>query len=392
MTEARREYAFANRPPLRTTVPAPAKEAHTMFSTMKKWIERNHRPAARSVAQASSTTCGDGAGVCDVPTPSEHSGSADACRLARELVQATSMGQWTLADRLADAALRTDFRGSPAGQRLAEGIARLRIAQGNPHAALAILQTVPRQRCSARLLETVCLMHVGQRIDALLLLRRWCDAATSPGTVPLGARLLLAFEDFAAGDVDDAKRLLRANLRTIEDPQSVRALIAISVATANDDTDLEEITMLVERLRATCVDRYDRALCDTFIGALRLPSQSNRAVTTEPRPEHVARLARELEACEESIQPLVAAQLVEPDLPTAQLLHASLREAMASLRDRQAAMQSLATISVLVENLENQHHEWVAPTSAAPSHQAPLRATAEYIHPSTTQQRKGKAA
>src|SRR4029453_17641159 len=143
-----------------------------------------------------------------------------ARRLADTIERAMDLGLWEHAQRVAESAAQLAHR----FPHLADRLARLRLAQRDPQSALNIIDSCAVRPASLRLLRAACLLQLGQRIEAQLDLQEWSRRASAP----LQARYMLALLEWHAGDAHAAMEALRRNLRQIEDPRTLTALLLIN--------------------------------------------------------------------------------------------------------------------------------------------------------------------
>jgi tetratricopeptide (TPR) repeat protein len=222
--------------------------------------------------------------------------------------------------------------------RLAECLARLRLAQGRPETALRIIEGCREVRASLRLLRATCLITVGRRAEAQADLLRWSEQASAP----LDARLLLGLMERQAGDQAEAQRTLRRNLRHLEDPRTITALLLQGVLRERPRL----VAMWADRLRAcreaSCAGGPDP---DLVLASLGMPGRTSEV---EPTPEQANALAVELIMNERAIGPLVEAQRLSPHAPTARLLRDAIVEALDDLDDTADACEALARLSIVL--------------------------------------------
>lgn len=255
-----------------------------------------------------------------------------ARKLAEGIDRAIDAGMWAHAQRLADAA------GSLAPQcaRLSEQLARLRLAEHDAETALRIIEGCRTMPSSLRLLRAVCLWLVGQRIETHLDLHRWSAKASAP----LDARLLLALIDWHLGDADRSIQTLHQNMRHLEDPRTIEALILIHLL--NDRPDRAE--EWAQRLRRVSHMGAVAREADPLLRSLGMPGLTEEA---EPTEDQIANLAMELICFEPAIDVLVAAQRNRLHSPTIRLLAPSIERALPDLSDASAGMHALARLSLL---------------------------------------------
>ncbi len=241
---------------------------------------------------------------------------------------------WDHADRLA----RTAASYAPGYPRLVEPIARLRLAQGDPETALRMIETCRTPPASLRLLRATCLLFLGERTQANLDLYRWSARASAP----LDARLLLGLMERGSDDATAVRSLLR-NLRHLEDPRTLQALLLISTQRGRP----EQADVWAGRLRAggRTGNEGEAEISDLMLQSLAMPGLHT---DTEPTADQANALAMELITFEPAIATLTKAQQRQPHLPTVLLLARAIEQALADLSDRSSAMHALARLSVLL--------------------------------------------
>ncbi len=263
-------------------------------------------------------------------------------RLARKLAdaidRAVALGMWDHADRLARTAapLATGY------PRLVEPIARLRLAQGDPETALRMIETCRTPPASLRMLRATCLLFLGSRTEAHLDLYRWSARASAP----LDARLLLGLLERDGQDATAVRTLLR-NLRHLEDPRTLQALLLISTQRGRP----EQAEVWAGRLRTGGRSGSEGAaeISDLMLQSLGMPGLR---ADTEPTTDQANALAMELITFEPAITTLTEAQRRRPHLPTAFLLARAIEQALPDLSDQSSALHAMARLSVLLGDVE----------------------------------------
>jgi tetratricopeptide (TPR) repeat protein len=267
--------------------------------------------------------------------------SAPSRRLARRLAdaidRAMALGLWEHADRLARIAAPL----APDHARLAEPLARLRLAQGDPETALRVIEGCRTLPASMRLLRVTCNLFLGALAEAHLDLRRWSARAAAP----LDARLILGLLEWQRND--DATGTLRRNLRHLEDPRTLQALMLVCVHRGQR----EQARVWARRLRTRCAADGTNAggTIDLMLRSLGMAGVRRDA---EPTPEQVNALAMELITFEPAIETLTEAQRRRPHRPTARLIRRAVEQALPDLRDPAEALHALARLSILVGDRE----------------------------------------
>ena len=255
-----------------------------------------------------------------------------ARRLADAIDRAMAMGLWEHADRLAAISAKL----APGYARLAEPLARLRLAQGEPETALGIIDGCRAHPASLRLLRATCLLLVGARSQAQIDLRRW----SSKSSAPLDARLLLGLLEWK-DDPESAVQTLLANLKHLEDPRTLQALLLVSVSRGRT----EQAEFWAGRLRGCGAAGNGIPDVGLMLESLGMPGVQPDAEST---PEQVNALAMELLTFEPAIGALTEAQRRRPHLPTARLIRSAIGQALPDLCDAPAALEALALLSLVL--------------------------------------------
>jgi tetratricopeptide (TPR) repeat protein len=254
-------------------------------------------------------------------------------RLAEALDRVLERGLWSRADRLIQWAAPL-ARGHA---QLAERIARLRLRQDRPDAALAVIDTVRVQTVSLRLLRAVCLLVEDRPAEAHHELR----TLSARPDAPLEARLLLAFAEINAGDLDAARQALHANLRQIDDPRTVAVLLLLERMAGRGD--------LVRRCTGRLLreDAWTRAAhnIDFMLATLGMHRHEN---VGEPADAEVAALAMELIAAEPVIPALIVAMEIEFDAVAARRLAQAIEHVYDELRDAATAAEAAGTLWLML--------------------------------------------
>jgi hypothetical protein len=243
-----------------------------------------------------------------------------------------AMGLWDHAERLARIAAPL----APGCARLAEPLARLRLAQGDPETALRVIEGCRTLPASMRLLRAICNLFLGAWSEAELDLRRWSARASAP----LDARLLLGLLEWRRND--DATGTLKRNLRHLEDPRTLQALVLVCAHRGQR----EQVKVWARRLRTRCAGEGAGATASIDL-MLRSLGMDGVRPDVEPTPEQVNALAMELITYEPAIATLTEAQCRRTDVPTVRLLHRAIEQALPDLRDPAAAHHALARLAIL---------------------------------------------
>jgi len=257
-----------------------------------------------------------------------------ARKLADAIDRAVALGLWDHADRLA----RTAAPHASGYPRLVEPLARLRLAQGDPETALRLIETCRTPPASLRMLRATCLLFLGSRSEAHLDLYRWSARASAP----LDARLLLGLMERDGKDATAVRTLLR-NLRHLEDPRTLQALLLISTKRGRP----EQAEVWAGRLRNGGRSGSEGAaeISDLMLQSLGMPGLRADA---EPTTDQANALAMELITFEPAITTLTEAQRRRPHLPTASLLARAIEQALPDLSDQSSALHAMARLSVLL--------------------------------------------
>jgi hypothetical protein len=259
-----------------------------------------------------------------------------ARRLADAIDRAMALGLWEHADRLA----RTAASLAPGYARLAEPLARLRLAQGDPETAIRVIDGCRTLPASLRLLRATCNLFLGARAEADLDLHRWSARASAP----IDARLMLGLLEWRRDD--DAVGTLQQNLRHLEDPRTLQALLVIGVHRGRH----EQAKAWARRLRTGCAGG-GRGSVRSIDLMLRSLGMAGVHADEQPTPEQVNALAMELITFEPAIATLTEAQCRRTHLPTVRLLHQAIEQALPDLGDAAEALCALSRLSILEGNL-----------------------------------------
>lgn len=267
-----------------------------------------------------------------------HSQRQLARNFADAIDQAMALRQWEQAQRLADASGRL----APDNARLSEQLARLKLVQGDPETALAIVESCNTMPASLRLLRAVCQWLLGAKADAHLDLLQWSKKASAP----LDARLLLALIDWKAGDLPASIKTLRQNLRHLDDPRTLETLFLISLHRGNK----EQAENWAQQLRQCLLAAASVPIADVMLRSL---GQTGMPPQTQVTDKLVATLAMELISFEAAILPLVEAQHKKNNPHTVRLLCSAIERALVEFSDRAAAIHSLARLYALQGDLRS---------------------------------------
>ncbi len=262
---------------------------------------------------------------------------AAAAMLCDELDRAIERGQWERAHRLAESATRL----WPRYRKLAEPMARLRLAHGDATTALMIIEGVPLRTASMRLLRAVCLLHEGRRDEAHGELVLW----TRRSSAPIAARRLRAILEWSIGDRESARQCLRQNLRQLEDADSIELLLLLAAFERRADVASQWAQRLTAAPRAARDDAIHQA---TLLMTMGIRCAEAHATNDDGRARQ---LAMELLAQESILPALVEAQCAEPDAATIELLIAALEIALPEMRNVRIARESLRVLGRVRERM-----------------------------------------
>ena len=255
--------------------------------------------------------------------------------LADALDRAMEMKLWAHADRLAGSAARL----AAAHPRLTDRLARLRLMEGEPETALAMIESCRHGSASLRLLRAACLIEVGRKAEAHADLIAWSRRSTAP----LDARLMLALLEWESGDAHAAVQTLLRNLRHLEDPRTLELLVLL----ARHQERVAQSNQWAKRLRTCGAATADGPDAELLLQSLGMSGAGPEAEATE---EQVDTLAMELVLAEAVIPALVEAMRREPRRRTARLLGRAIERALPELSEQSAAYEALANLSVVLDN------------------------------------------
>jgi tetratricopeptide (TPR) repeat protein len=251
--------------------------------------------------------------------------------------RAMELGLWEHADRVS----RTAGRIARLNAGLTERIARLRLIQQTPEAALALIDACPGRPASLRLLRNICLLRAGRHSDAHMDLHSWAVRASCP----LAARLLLGTLERKIGDVSAAIAALTRNLNQMDDPRTLAILTALCATTDRP----EQARTWADRLRSACAQTDAAPGVDLMLRSLGLPGID---AADEPSEHLVQTLATELLANEDVIPSLAAAQQLQPDIRSARLLAAALEQSLDDLETPAVGFEALSRLCEILDDHE----------------------------------------
>jgi hypothetical protein len=255
--------------------------------------------------------------------------------LADGIERAMDLGLWEHADRIARSAMRL----APGSSRLSERLARLRLAQGAPEAALGVIEACHETTASLRLLRAVCRIDLGHPQPAHSDLLSWSKRSSAP----LDARVILALLEWNLGDEHAATNALLRNLRHLEDPRSLELLVLLATKQGRRG----QSAAWAARLRECARFGRGSAFTEVLLCSLGLPPDPSRAAPSEA---HVEQLALELVTAEQVIPPLVEAQRRRFDADVADLLYRAILRARGELVDHVQALDALARLALLLDD------------------------------------------
>jgi hypothetical protein len=244
-------------------------------------------------------------------------GRASAMTLCEELDIAIDRGQWDRAHRLAESATRL----WPTYRRLAEPLARLRLAQGDATTALMIIDGVPLKTASLRVLRAICLLHEGARDEAHSELLSW----TSQTSAPNAARRLCALLDWSIDDIKSARQRLMQNLKQLVDPDTIKQLVLLAMREGRTNIAAHWAERLME-ISGESADAQQRRIVLLSMGLQ--PAKAESAIDDR----RIQQLATELLANEAVLPALVEAQCMSPAAATIELLLRAVERALPEMR------------------------------------------------------------
>jgi hypothetical protein len=269
----------------------------------------------------------------------------ETLRQSKQLCAAIDRGAelklWDHVDRLAQSASKLSWFDAA----LAERLARVKVAQGEPETALAMLDRGVNSPATSRLLRIMCLLHSGARTQARLQLTEWLPRTLGNGSdMPDEAKLLLALLEWHEGDIEAAGNLLR-DVAEGTDDNIVRwaqmTLILLAAARGQWDRATARSRTLAES---------DNGLSEREIALMLDSLRLGRPVDPEQqRHERIEQMARELPDAAHLIEPIVEAQRRQFDQPVAEELYEALDKAFTHMGEHQAvAAEAVARLGVLL--------------------------------------------
>jgi tetratricopeptide (TPR) repeat protein len=290
----------------------------------------------------SPATAGHKGEVRDVPAHGTYDVHRIMHQVNRTLDRAIDLGLMEHAERIVQSAMRAGLT-TP---QFVERVARLKLAQDDPEHALHAVNGCQGETNSLRMLRIVCQLLVGERFEAHLELRQW----SRRNTCPLEARCLLALLDHAGGDSEGARNDLHQNVRQLDDPMSFELLILLAADQGKDDL----AQAWAERLLRNVQSRSAVISPHLLVESLDMPL----AAEIEFTRSDVESLASELVVNEPLLPALTTGQELEPERNIATLLYRAIEYALPELTRRDAAIESLVRLAVVLEN-RNAAIEWI---------------------------------
>ena len=231
--------------------------------------------------------------------------------------------------------------------RLAECLARLRLAEGRPGTTLRIIDACGTQLASLRLLRAACLLRLGAREEAHLELHRFSARSSAPPD----ARILLALLESRRHDHAAAVRALQRNLRHLQDPRTLEVLVLLATCRGNH----QQAQMWARNLRKSvgAVETRDTPEVSVLLESLAMPAFDPDSV---PTPREVNALAMELVTYEPAIGTLVEAQKRRPHLGTIGLIRRALAQVLGELLDEAYGCEAMSRLSILLGDLDAARH------------------------------------
>ena len=254
--------------------------------------------------------------------------------LAQAIDRAMERGLWEHADRIAATAMPLAHEHAV----LCERMVRLRLVQDKPGAALELIDHCRQQTSSMRLLRSICMLHSGRQFEAHMELREW---ACKP-SAPLPARLLLGLLEWRMGDAEAAVDALHQNLRQIEDPQSLMALMLISASQGNT----AQTRWWRSRLQQASAHSFTAPHANPVALSLGLPPSEKKSLAFTG--EQVESLGLELLSCETVIPALVQGLQLRPDEPAAGALVKALQRLVKELDNRSAGYAAIVNLLLML--------------------------------------------
>lgn len=259
---------------------------------------------------------------------------ARAVALSRALRLALGRGQCALAHELGEAAFRLEVM--PAG--LSEALARLRVAEGKLHRALAVLESADTSSPTIRLLRAACLIELGQPFEAHADLAALCDLHHAPA----GARHLLAILEWSLGDAAAADEALRPRGGHGNDPLGLQLLLTMAVICGEP----EQAHTLARRLEQWCLFPTLREGIRVFLASL---GEARVIESLAPGDDMINRLARELIEAEILVPVLLEAQRRRFDRLSARLLELALARALPAFAQPAVAYAALTELALRLD-------------------------------------------
>lgn len=263
---------------------------------------------------------------------------------AKQLCAAIDRGAelklWDHVDRLAESASKLAWFDAP----LAERLAKVKLAQGDPETAMAMLDLGVASPASLRLLRVMCQLRAGARTEAQLALLDW----SRHGDLPAEGQLLSALLEWHAGEHELATSLLRDAAASATDDMkhwTQSALMLIAAAQGQWD----RATARARSLADTDDGLTERELA-IMLDSLRL---GNPIDPEQQRHERIEQIAGELPDAAHLIEPLVEAQRRSLDMHVAEELLEAIKLAFEHMGEHQAeAAEGIARLCELLGERE----------------------------------------
>ena len=225
-------------------------------------------------------------------------------------------------------------------------MARRRLSEGQPEAALRIIETSPHMTAELRMLRAVVLIELGRGVEAHADLHAWSGSPTMPDA----ARVLLAERDWSTGGALHARRTMEI-----------------------DDRDQPSLAVASMRLLADIASGMQPEQCRAAADAIHARSRITRAAhpveamirvlglgvceqSARPTAAQAEQLARELTAAPDALPLLIAAQEIQPRDFVVRLLMNAIEIALPRFADTAMALEALARLSRLIDDTGAAQH------------------------------------
>ncbi|NBB83788.1 MAG: hypothetical protein GVY28_10325 [Alphaproteobacteria bacterium] len=273
--------------------------------------------------------------------------------------EACAQARLVLAQRDGAAAARAIARLSelrPDHPDLPELRATQALVCGNARRAEQILRRAAPTRARARLLQCLLQLQTGQRAAAHLALSAWSRQSRCPPQ----ARVLAAWLDWQAGNVQIARARLQRHRAEQDDAQSDRLQLLIG------------LTEHMPRTGRQCADRLTARLglhapTWRFCRSLEVGESPDAVIS----PDLVNALAEQLIGNLDLVRTLVVAQQCSPRPARIQLLRRALLRIVDRVDDATAVIEALAGLAELAGDA-NDARRWARRGLRQPPYSAPL--------------------